>query len=72
MIGRRRFIGVFGYGAASSSFVVQLFEPWLINPCQTHPWVAALIGLDNYPLIRRPHGDYTFRGDRLRAWIRGR
>jgi hypothetical protein len=72
MIGRRRFIGVFGYGAASSSFVVQLFDPWLINPCQTHPWVGALIGLDKYTLIRRPHGDYTSRWDRLRAWIRNR
>jgi hypothetical protein len=70
MIGQRRFIGVFGYGAASSSVVVRLFEPWLIDPCQTHPWVATLIGLDNYPLIHRPHGDYTSRLDQLRAWIR--
>jgi hypothetical protein len=72
MVGHRRFIGVFGYGAASSSVVVQLFEPWLINPCQTHPWVGGLIGLDKYPLIRRSHGDYTSRWDQVRAWMRGR
>jgi hypothetical protein len=72
MVGRRRYIGAFGYGAASSSFVVRLFEPWLIDPCQTHPWVATLIGLDNYPLVRRVHGDYTSRRDELGAWIRRR
>ena len=72
MVGQRRFIGVFGYGAASSSVVVRLFEPWLIDPCQTHPWVATLIGLDNYPLVRRVHGDYTSRREQRGAWIRRR
>jgi hypothetical protein len=70
MIGQRRFIGVFGYGAASSSVVVQLFEPWLIHPGKTYPWVGDLLGLGKYPLVWRPHGDYTSRWDQLREWIR--
>jgi hypothetical protein len=72
MVGQRRFIGAFGYGAASASVVVRLFEPWMIDPCQTHPWVATLIGLDKYPLVRRVHGDYTSRRDQRAAWIRSR
>ncbi len=70
LVGRRRYIGVCGYGAASASYVVRQFEPWMIDPCHSHPWVATLIGLDDYPLVHRPHGDFTSRKDRLFPTIR--
>jgi hypothetical protein len=73
MIGsRRRYIGVFGYGAAAGSVVVRKFSPWLIDPERDHPWVATLIGLDEYPLLRRPFGDYTSRLDQFESWLRRR
>ena len=49
MVGRRRLIGAFGYGAASSSVVVRLFEPWLIDPWQTDVFFR-----DRGALLRRP------------------
>ncbi len=64
----RRYIGVFGYGAAASSFIVRKFSPWLIEPEQPHPWVASLIGLNEFPLVRRPFGDYTSRWNQLGTW----
>ncbi len=63
----RRFIGVFGYGAAAASFVVRKFTPWLVEPQQAHSWVETLIGVDKYPLIRRQYGDFTSRLDQMRA-----
>jgi hypothetical protein len=69
---RRRYIGVFGYGAAAASVIVQKLSPWMIEPEQCHPWVGTLIGLDGYPLVRRPFGDYTSWRDQLRSSIWGR
>jgi hypothetical protein len=68
MIGtRRRYIGVFGYGAAAGSVIVRNFSPWMIHPEQTHPWVATLIGLDQYPLTGRSFGDYSSRWNQFGA-----
>lgn len=67
---RRRLIGVNGYGAAASSVVVRKFSPWLIEPDQSHAWVEPLMGLDEYPLVRRSYGDYTTRGDQFKASLR--
>jgi hypothetical protein len=66
----RRYIGVFGYGAAAASFIVRKFSPWLIEPEQPHPWVGTLIGLDEFPLVRRPFGDYTSWWNQLGTWAR--
>jgi hypothetical protein len=63
----RRYIGVFGYGAAAASSAVRTFSPWLVEPHQTHPWVADLAGLGGYPLVWRGHGEYTTRWDQFRA-----
>ncbi len=71
MVGPRRYIGVFGYGAAAS-VVIQKYSPWLIQPEQTHPWAASLIGLDECHLDYRPFGNYTSRLDQLKASIRFR
>lgn len=63
----RRYIGVYGYGAAAASSVVRTFSPWLVEPRCAHGWVAALVGLDAYPLIWRAYGDYSDRRDQMRA-----
>src|SRR5262249_37174083 len=70
MAGPRRYIGVFGYGAAAASFSVQNFSPWMIDPHQTHAWVGSLIGLDQYAMIRRPFGNYIGKRDQARAMFR--
>lgn len=64
---RRRFIGIYGYGAAASSVVVQKFSPWMVDPDRTYPDVATLIGLDEYPLERRAYGEFTSKADQKRA-----
>jgi hypothetical protein len=67
----RRYIGVFGYGAAAGSHLVRAITPWLIEPEQSHPWVATLIGLDAFgPTIFRPFGDYTSRLGQLTTIFR--
>jgi hypothetical protein len=66
----RRYIGVFGYGAAAASVVVRNFSPWIIDPEQKHPWVATLLGLDEFPLICRSYGDFTDRHDQMRSSLR--
>jgi hypothetical protein len=67
---RRRFIGVFGYGAVSASYIVRKFTPWLIEPQQSHRWVEPLLGLDRYPLIHRAFGDYTSWWEQVRSAFR--
>jgi hypothetical protein len=68
----RRYIGPYGYGWAAGSVVVQKFSPWLIEPECAHPEIATLIGLDEYPLVRRTYGDYTSKAVQFRASLRRR
>lgn len=63
----RRYIGVYGYGAAAAGSVIRTFSPGLVEPHRPHPWVAELAGLDQYPLVWRAFGDYTTRWDQFRA-----
>lgn len=65
--GKRRFIGVLGYGAAGASVVVREANPWIIHPQQTHPWVATIVGLDRYPITRHAHDEFTSRWDQLKS-----
>jgi hypothetical protein len=65
----RRYIGMFGYGAAASSIIVKKFSPWMVEPEHSHLWVAQFIGLDQYQIIHRPFGDFTSRKDQFRAWL---
>ncbi|HEY8504852.1 MAG TPA: hypothetical protein VIL46_09740 [Gemmataceae bacterium] len=44
------------FGDDASQFIVtNLVERGRIDPCVTHPWVASALGLDAYPIVRRPH-----------------
>jgi hypothetical protein len=42
-----------GWGESASYFVTLSYQPWLVDPCRTHDWVAGQLGLGRYPLIRR-------------------
>jgi len=70
LLGSRRYIGVFGYGAAAASVIVQKYSSSLILPEQAHPEVATLCGLDDYTLTRRSYGDFTSRGNQWKASLR--
>jgi hypothetical protein len=41
-----------GRGDAASHRVVQHLRHWVIDPRQTHPWVARRLGLGGYPVSR--------------------
>jgi hypothetical protein len=41
------------FGETASYYITRRLEPWIINPEQTHPWVATRLGLDSYPILRR-------------------
>jgi hypothetical protein len=45
-----------GFGQSASYHIARRFEPWMIEPEQTHPWLARLLGLDQYPVILRDLG----------------
>jgi hypothetical protein len=63
----RRFIGIFGYGAAAASSAVRTFTPSLVEPEHSHAWVAQVAGLGAYPIRWRAFGDATSSGDQMRA-----
>jgi hypothetical protein len=41
------------WGEPAGALVTRTMEPWLINPAQTHDWVASALGLDRYAPDRR-------------------
>jgi hypothetical protein len=42
------------FGEAASYLVLCRLAPWVIDCSRTHPWVSSRLGLDQYPLVRRP------------------
>jgi hypothetical protein len=43
-----------GWGDKASRFILEhKYRPWIVDPDRTFPWVATLIGLDYYPVVRR-------------------
>lgn len=42
-----------GFGETASYRVTRRFQPWVIDPCRRHDWVASRLGLDAWPLRRR-------------------
>lgn len=64
---RRRYIGVYGYGAAAGSVIVQKMSPWIVRPEQCTTWVATLMGLDGYALDYQPFGCYYTKRDQMKA-----
>lgn len=60
-------IGTPGWGESASYFVTLAYAPWIIQPCQTHDWIAVRLGLGRYPLIRRDLECNPSRNPLLRA-----
>jgi hypothetical protein len=52
--GHRAHLFLPGWGETGSYHVACLFGPWLLDGACTHPWVSSRLGLDCYPLLRRP------------------
>src|SRR4051794_244283 len=42
------------WGETASYAVLRRLLPWVLDGACTYPWVASRLGLDAYPLIRRP------------------
>jgi hypothetical protein len=42
-----------GWGETASYLIVRQMEPWIIDPCRRHTWLEAVLGLGQYPIIRR-------------------
>lgn len=42
-----------GWGEGASKAVAVQLKPWMIDACTTHPWVAACLELDRYPIAHR-------------------
>jgi hypothetical protein len=51
--GHRLTVASPGWGETASYLVLQRLEPWIIDPCRSHPWVGSALGLDHYPIIYR-------------------
>jgi hypothetical protein len=45
-----------GFGDTASWVITQRYGEWIIDSNQTHEWVYAYLGLEQYPIIRR---DFT-------------
>jgi len=39
-----------GWGETASFVLLRRLSPWIVDPCQTHPWIGRALGLDGYPL----------------------
>ncbi len=50
---RRLRIASPGWGESASYFVTLQLADWILDPRQTHDWVAHALGLDDYPIVRR-------------------
>jgi hypothetical protein len=57
--GSRLRVTVFGYGEVASQAILGRLEPWVLDRCVTHDWVAASLGLTRYPIIRRDYEPLT-------------
>ena len=42
-----------GWGQMASFSILKRFEPYIISPNCTHPWIGSALGLDEYPIIYR-------------------
>ncbi|MFL5329769.1 MAG: hypothetical protein ACJ8C4_12730 [Gemmataceae bacterium] len=47
---RRVYVGRTNFGQVASYDVVKNYDYWMINPCQTHPWIADLLCLNQWPV----------------------
>jgi len=63
----RKYSGAFNCGDASGATTVQLFSPWIINPCITHDSILELIVPAGEKVMRRSFDDRPGRIDAIRS-----
>jgi hypothetical protein len=51
--GHRARVLTASWGETASFILLRRFSPWIVDPCQIHPWVGRALGLDSYPLVYR-------------------
>lgn len=51
--GPRRHLVSPGCGETAGFYLARRFCPWLVEPCRTHDWVFARLGLCGFPIVRR-------------------
>ena len=42
-----------GFGETASFFITRRLQPWILDDEHKHDWIAARLGLDRYPMVRR-------------------
>lgn len=52
--GYRPHLAILPWGERASYRLLQEMQPWILGPCQVHPWVASALGLGAYPIVYRP------------------
>jgi hypothetical protein len=60
--GHRLHVVIPSWGETASYYIQQELRPWIIEPCRTHLWVAAALGLDSYPIIYRQPDEHPYSG----------
>ena len=51
--GNRLRVSTLKWGETASALVAAEMEPWIINPGQTHDWVASALGVGSYSIVHR-------------------
>jgi hypothetical protein len=65
----KRYAGAFTAGDAAGTTILQVYKPYLIDPCTTHDEILKLIGADKYDLTRRSFAYQPGRVDAIRSAI---
>jgi hypothetical protein len=65
----RKNSGAFNCGDASGAMTVQLFRPWLLDPCRTHDAVLELSVPKGETVVRRSFDDRPGRIDAIRSAV---
>lgn len=65
----RGFAGAFTPGDRAGGRTVELYAPYLVEPCRTHDAVLDLLDLGGLPLCRRGFDDRPTRRDAVRSFL---
>jgi hypothetical protein len=63
----RKYAGPFTCGDTTGGKTVHLFREWIVCPERTHDEILSVLGVDQEPLVRRPHDYWPGRFAAMRA-----
>jgi hypothetical protein len=63
------FAGAFTPGDRTGGKAVELYAPWLKEPCRTHDAIIDLLGLSDLPITRRGFDDRPTKRDAVRSFL---